>query len=588
VGAAEAQLAVPQTQNLEKLLILNVLAEPASDSLVAIAVIDAVRDRLTAMARYKVMVVPKAKICEALTQSGFPCGALLTPNQAAQLSKALGVNSYNTGRVGHRGGHLVADVKITSGGSGFSSSFTVDGGNPGTPQALGEAIAQRLNTIVRAAEFARSCQQQRQNAQADRALAEARKAFAINPDLTAAHMCVANIREVQHASPDSIIAAVRRALKGDPGNQEAWFRVAQTSLVKGDSVGAFDAYDSLLSYNPGDLSLRKQLAVLLLQHKDHERAERLLREGLRITPGDQQMIDMRRSACRDGGLYACTLEILRAQVTADTTKLSDTTVLKEALANAPAAADTQAFLWWSAQAVKHHPNNAIYRKLRGQAFDLAGQVDSAIAQYKMVVAQNANDVQTSLLIAKTIVDHAVWDTAAARRLQDAKDTAGLRRLRTALVTSIDQAFPYVAAGYTSPDSAFRLNTYVIALSAGTKVAQAGAYDRAFPWLDQLLQGVAQRSPNDTSGPRMAIRSQASFWFIVPALQKLGAEYNVMSKSKSCAQAKDVNDQLQRLKVAMAAGRRLSAAYVDGLQRQYVDQFDRVMPQIKNSFHCSNF
>src|SRR5262245_19492615 len=119
MGAAAAPLPVAAPHTQQNLLVLNVPTEPATDSAASLAVIDAVCDRVTAMARYKVMVVPKAKICEALTQSGFPCTALLTANQASQLAKALGVNSYNVGKVGHNGGHLVADVRIISGSSVF-------------------------------------------------------------------------------------------------------------------------------------------------------------------------------------------------------------------------------------------------------------------------------------------------------------------------------------------------------------------------------------------------------------------------------------------------------------------------------------
>src|SRR5262245_11750294 len=287
MGAAAAQLAVPQTQNLEKLLILNVPAEPATDSAASLAVIDAVRDRLTAMARYKVMVVPKAKICEALTQSGFPCTALLTANQASQLAKALGVNSYNVGKVGHNGGHLVADVRIISGSSAFSTSFKEDGGNPGTPQTLGEAIALRLNKIVRAAEFARSCNEQRSRNALDRALAEANKAFAIEPNLTEGHLCVAAVLEIQRAPLDSIVAELKRALRGDPGNQGVWGRIANISLQKGDTAGALDAFDSLLAYNPGDLNLARSFSSLLVQNKQFERAHRVNVNVLQPPPGEQ-------------------------------------------------------------------------------------------------------------------------------------------------------------------------------------------------------------------------------------------------------------------------------------------------------------
>lgn len=587
VGVASAQLAVPQTQNLEKLLILNVPIEPASDSAIAVSVIDAMRDRLTQLARYKVMVIPKAKICEALTQSGFPCNALLTDQQATQLAKALSVNSFNIGRITRENGHLKAAVRIISGGSGFSTSFQVDGGNPGTPQALGEAIAQRLNTVVRAAEFARNCNEQRARNALDRALAEANKAFTIEPNLAAANLCVATIREVQHAPPDSIEAAAQRALKGEPGNPEAWNRIASSRMVKGDTLRALDAYDSLLSYNPGDVNLRKGLASLMLQHKEYQRAERLLRDGLRLAPADQQMTDMLKRVCIEGGLYTCTLEILRAEVAADSTKLADTTMLKLALANAQAATDTQSLLWWAKQANKRYPASVSFMKQLGGAFALNGQLDSAIFYYQKAVAANPGDVQTGLLIAKTIVDAAVWDTAAAGPCQRRNDTLCLRQLRTPFVAKVDPARQYLAAGFTSPDTAIRLTTDVISLSGGSKLAQAGAYDAAYPWLDQLLMQLTPRSSADTTGAKQQIRVQASFWFGLSSALSLGPSYQVMVKDKNCDLAKTINDRIQRSVQAMDVGGRVAPAV--GIQmRNILMQYANQMPKVKQAFKCRNF
>src|SRR5207247_7592905 len=51
-------------------------------SATSIALTDAVRDRVNQLVKSKVMVVTKAKLCEALAQSGFPCNGLLDDSQA--------------------------------------------------------------------------------------------------------------------------------------------------------------------------------------------------------------------------------------------------------------------------------------------------------------------------------------------------------------------------------------------------------------------------------------------------------------------------------------------------------------------------
>src|SRR5438132_10951017 len=88
------------------------------------------------------------------------------------------------------------------------------------------------------------------------------------------------------------------------------------------------------------------------------------------------------------------------------------------------------------------------------------------------------------------------------------------------------------------------------LTAGSKLAQAGAYDRAYPWLDQLLQLVAQRTPADTVGPRQQIRLQASFWYGVSSVASLTGPYTAMVKTNNCPEEKAFDDHLVRTKHAL--------------------------------------
>jgi len=580
--AAQAQLAI--TQPTEKLLLLPLSVITPSDSAASIATMDVARARLVQLARYKATVIPKPKICDALTQSGFPCDGLMTDVQAGQLARALSINNYNTGVLQRAGGQLVARMRIISGGSGFSTSFTLSGP---TPEVLGEAIAGRLLSIIRAAEYARNCTEQRSRNALDRAAAEARKAFAIEPDLASANLCIATIIEVQHGPVDSMIAAARRALRGDSSNTTAWSTIASKLLVKGDTAGAIDAFRSMLGFNPSDKNLRVALAQQMLQHKQYADAEALLSEGLKLAPGDQQLGDLHKRACIEGGLYTCTLGILREEAAADSTKLSDTTTLKLALANAQAASDTQAMLWWARAAVAHHPTSAAFLKQLGGALQMAGQVDSAVFYYQKALALNPGDVPTGILIAKTMVDAAIWDTAAAGPCQRRNDTTCLRQLRTPFIAKVDPARQYLAPGYAAADSGLRLAAAVTGLSGGSKLAQAGAYDAAYVWLDQLLTQIPPRSPADTVGPRHAIRRQASFWFGLSSALSLGGPYGIMVKNKSCDDAKSINDRIQRSIQAMDLGGSIAPSV--GIQmRSILSQYANQMPKVKQAFKCRNF
>src|SRR2546430_13817549 len=92
----------------------------------------------------------------------------------------------------------------------MAALFTLSSSNPGTAASVGETIAQRLNNVVRAAEQARECEEQRKKSQFSKAVDAARKALAIEPNLPAAHICIATVYEAQHMPLDSLLAAYQR------------------------------------------------------------------------------------------------------------------------------------------------------------------------------------------------------------------------------------------------------------------------------------------------------------------------------------------------------------------------------------------
>src|SRR5207247_1390736 len=125
--------------------------------------------------------------------------------------------------------------------------------NPGTAPSVGEAIAQRLNNVVRAADQARECEEQRKKSQFSKAVDAARKALAIEPNLPAAHICIATVYEAQHMPLDSLLAAYQRAAKGDSLNATAWENIAHGYQQKGDTPKAIAALTHELAGEPHNL-----------------------------------------------------------------------------------------------------------------------------------------------------------------------------------------------------------------------------------------------------------------------------------------------------------------------------------------------
>jgi tetratricopeptide (TPR) repeat protein len=336
------------------------------------------------------------------------------------------------------------------------------------------------------------------------------------------------------------------------------------------------------------------IAQLLRQMKEFQRAVDLLDAGLKLVPGDQQLLDLKVRIAIEGSLWKPAVAGLSEQLAHDSALGKDTTWLNTAIGAAQSAPDTQALLRFTEVAVRNFPTSIRFLKARGGAFEMAGVVDSAVIIYKKTLAlEQGNDVTLSLLIAKTIVDHAQYDTTQARILTGRKDTIALRALQQAFGEKVDSARPFLHPGLVSTDTAQKLTAAVLMLTGGSKIAQAAAYDRSYIWLDTLLQVVAPRTPTDTTGPRFQVRINASFWFGLSSILTLGPTYKAItqlpaSDRQRCDKAKVlVFDRLDRTRAALNLGRRVHPPTADQMLG-FVAQYEKGRAPVKAAFKCRNF
>jgi len=590
VMTARAQQLAAPAQPTERVLILPLMWSTAADSAGAIALSDAIRDRVNALVKSKVLVVTKAKLCEALAQSGFACNGLLVEDQARQLAHFLQVHAYVHGSYAKQGTNLTANVQVYDiGSSGISGRFTASNGNPGTAAALAELVAQRISQMVRISEPVRDCNDERRKGRFGPARAAANKALQIDPNSTGAWLCIATIHEAQRAPIDSVIYASQQALKGDSCNGTALEKIASGYQQKNDTAKAMDAYVQQLCGEPRNVQKRLGVAQLLKQMHNTDRAVQVLDEGLKLMPGEPQLLEYKLTICTEASNFRCALEVWVAKFQHDTALGGDTTFLKPAIGAAQQVSDTTALGMFTAAAVTHFPRNPSYIKARAQYHELVGRPDSALIYYKKALALEPNDVATSLQIAKAIVDAAVYDTTKARTMREAKDTNGIKALQQVFVTKIDSAKPYLRPGLSSADSTQRLAGSVIMLTAGSKIAQAQAYPASYLWLDSLLSiiGYQPRSAADTVGPKHQVRINASFWYGLSSILTLGPEYKKITEAKGaarCPTARTVFDRLQRTKSALQLGRRVHPPTADQMLG-FVAQYEKAKPSVQAAYKC---
>ena len=578
VGLASAQLAI--TQPTEKLILLPLPAS-AGDSAASVAVMDQARDRVQQLARYKVQLIPKSKLCEAFAQFGFGCDYILDQTQAAQFARALSINSYNVGSFTRTGNAIAARVRLISGSSGFSSIFNISGDGQ---QAVAESLAQHVVTIIKAAEYARECDDRRSKGNLPGALESAKKAFALDPNLTAGHLCVLTVYEAQHLPPDSEIVAALRALKGDSLNATAWARLASAYQQKGDTLRWLDALQSQVRVEPTNKGLLLGVGRQLMTSHQFPKSTALLKAGLSQFPNDATVKGMIRESCIDGEQWRCVLDLLAQEERDSAAKLNDSTELKLAIGASQALPDSQALLHWTALAVKNFPRNLGFLNTRGTALENVGMIDSAVAAYKAAVALLPTDARLNLLVAATIINHLDYDTLKAPK---AADSVALGAYRNAFADRMDQAKPYLQPALVSSDSALRLNGVVLLLTGGSKLARVPVYDRAYPWLDQLLTTIPQASPADTLGPKQQIRVQGSFWFGLSSTLTLGGPYKALTEAKSCDLAKAFSERLTRTRDALFLGGRIAPSVATQMLG-FITRYSQAMAQVKAAFKCTNF
>src|SRR5258708_33250581 len=117
------------------------MVKTPADSAFSVAVMDVAREKLGSLAKYKIQVIPKPKLCEALKASDYPCDVLLDETQANQLGRFLSVNAYTSGMLERSGGTGTATRPVRAiGSSALAAPFTVSVGNPGPPVSVGETI----------------------------------------------------------------------------------------------------------------------------------------------------------------------------------------------------------------------------------------------------------------------------------------------------------------------------------------------------------------------------------------------------------------------------------------------------------------
>lgn len=120
------------------------------------------------------------------------------------------------------------------------------------------------------------------------AVAQFRKAIALNPDLPGAHY---ELAELLNTSQDPAIkkeaeAEYRAALVANPLDEKALGRLAEIAAAKGDTKQAYEQFTRAVALQPQDPDAKFGLAKVLIQMNQHDQVQSLLEQAVQLDPSN--------------------------------------------------------------------------------------------------------------------------------------------------------------------------------------------------------------------------------------------------------------------------------------------------------------
>jgi predicted Zn-dependent protease len=565
-AAAFAQAGRPQVQQqLDRLLVLAPVPADPGDSTMAIAIGDEFRSRMEGKTRRQMNVITKERIGEALEASGFGREALLDASASEQLARFLQADAYIVGQIDRNSPavHLrLVDIRRT----GLSGWVHYRLPSDATAKAIAEGLADQMDAHLRAADAARDCIDRRDRRDFQAAKDRARRAFQFVPNHAGAATCLAVVFEAAREPPDSQIAALEIAVKGDSTSTRAWEMLGRQYQAKGDTLKAAETFIMQLQADPTDGRLRTGIAALLITQKQYERARQLLDEGLRQNPTDIQLQQLKARACKDGSLWSCLLEAHSALFELDTSLVGNAQFYFETFGAAQSANDTAAMLRWSGAAVQRFGDNVAFWRARANALKTARQDDAALVAYERIAQLDSSDIASRLQIAEIVLAGVRIDSGVPL------DTGRLARVDSLLSRVI--ALRSTPAGAPA-DTNVWLNVAFRYFQPGSQMVQKRvSFRHGTHWLERAVQYDVRRQ----------LTQQASFFLGLGFFFQLGELDARLRESKSCDLVSEEAELVAKAKAAMTAGAGLQQATANQIL-QYLGQYEGLIPQYRQSFRC---
>ena len=446
-----ARLSTTRVNTAPKLLVANPTANTA-DSLAAVTIGTAMRDRLERGIGSSYAVLSRQTMNDALLQFGYPADAILPVSAARVLAAQLAAPATVTSTLSKSpDGHYMLTARVAA-TNDLYAGFVVNATQaPGQSLAdFGNRTAEALAPAVKAMPDAKACIDQ-QSSNKSKAAESANKALKTVPNHGLAELCLAMLA-VERGDTTTQLRHLENAAKGDPQSLVVLSAIGTIGQIRGDTTRVIDVYQRMLAVAPTNQELREAAYRLFNQYNRPEAAMQVVDKGLEVDPANPDLYDLRSNICLGKEDYDCAIKSLEQVYALDSAK-ADTTFYIKMLGSAQSKPDTIKLLEWSRRGALKYPENTVILEGLARAFGLAGMPDSAVVVTRRLIQADPSNTGALLQVVNTLANsttprQALEFTAAVRASdEDTKNTFASVLLNTAgkFVNEPNKDYPLVLA-----------------------------------------------------------------------------------------------------------------------------------------------
>ncbi len=397
-----ARISSTRVNNAPKLLVANPTANTA-DSLAAVTIGRAMRERLDRSIGSGFSVLTREQMNDALLQYGYPADAILPVNAARTLAAQLTALTAVTGTLSKSpdGQYmLIARVAATNDTyAGFVANMTQAPGQ--SLSDFGQKTAEALTPAVRAWPDAKGCIDQ-QATNKSKAADAANKAIKSVPNHGLAELCLALLARDAGNKADEA-RHLEASVKGDPQSLVAWSALGVIAQQNNDSARTVEIYQRMLAVAPTNQVLREEAYKLFNRYNRPEAAMQVVDKGLELDPANPDLYDLRSNICLGKEDYPCAIAALEQVYSLDSAK-ADTMYYAKILFAASQRPDTVKYLEWARRGAQKYPDNPSILEGLARAYGVAGMTDSSVVVTRRLIRIDPTNVAAVNQVVKAMTE----------------------------------------------------------------------------------------------------------------------------------------------------------------------------------------